>query len=256
MGEPFVQVRNLVKIYETPTRRLEVLRGVNLELYPGDFAAIVGPSGSGKSTLLNMITGIDKPTAGEVIVGDMNITATKQRHLTKWRSRNIGIAYQFFQLLPTLSVIDNVMAPMDFGNVGRKNQRRERAMQLLEFFGIQDQSYKTPDMLSGGQQQRLSIARALANNPALLIGDEPTGNLDRMSAEQVFRVFRSYAEYGTTVLIVTHDRHLVRDVPIIYALNNGILERTTVDEIEKRRTQEIKRATQEWHTVQSQEVLQ
>ena len=213
MAETFITVRNLVKTYDTPAGPLNVLRGLNLEIHRGDFVALIGPSGSGKTTFLNMLTGIDKPTSGDIIVGGINITQAKQHKLNKWRARNVGIVFQSFQLLPTLSVANNVIVPMDFANVWKSGERRTNALRLLDYFGIKDQALKSPDMLSGGQQQRVALARALANNPTLIVGDEPTGNLDRMSARQVFDAFHRLSERGTTVIIVTHDRELVKDVP-------------------------------------------
>src|SRR5690606_30887675 len=198
MAEPFIQVHDLVKTFDTPAGPLNVLRGISLEIPKGTFVTIVGPSGSGKTTFLNMLTAVDAPTSGEIIVGGVPVTQVPQRKLTKWRARNIGIVFQFFQLLPTLTVLENVMAPMDFADVWNRSERRDIAMRLLDRFGIADQAYKTPDMLSGGQQQRVAIARALANNPPLIVGDEPTGNLDRLSATNVFNIFAELAEHGTT----------------------------------------------------------
>ena len=239
MSESFIEVRNLTKTYETPAGPLNVLRGIDLTLNKGDFVALVGPSGSGKTTFLNMLTAIDSPSTGEVAVDGVNITQARQRQLTKWRARNVGIVFQFFQLLPTLSVVDNVVAPMDLGKVWKPRERRDRALDLLDTFGIKDQAFKTPDMLSGGQQQRVALARAMANNPALLIGDEPTGNLDRMSATNVFKVFQELANQGTTILIVTHDRELVQTVPKILELNDGLVGHTTLEAAAARRTQEL-----------------
>lgn len=238
--ETFIKCSNLQKTYDTPAGPLNVLRGIDLDINKGDFISLLGPSGSGKTTFLNMLTGVDQPTGGEVMVGDVNVTRTRQRALTKWRARNIGIIFQFFQLLPTLTVIENVMAPMDFANVWKATERRDRALALLDRFGIKDQALKTPDMLSGGQQQRVAIARALANNPALIIGDEPTGNLDRMSATNVFDIFRELAGQGTTILIVTHDRELVHSVPRLFELVDGTIGETNLEAAAKRRTAELR----------------
>ncbi len=240
MAEPFVQVSNLVKTFDTPAGPLNVLRGIDLEVHRGDFVAIVGPSGSGKTTFLNMLTAVDAPTSGEIVVGGVPITQIPQRKLTKWRARNVGIVFQFFQLLPTLTVLENVMAPMDFANVWKPRERKEIALRLLERFGIADQAYKTPDMLSGGQQQRVAIARALANNPPLIVGDEPTGNLDRMSAANVFDLFQQLADRGTTVIVVTHDREIIRNVPKVYELVDGTIGRTTLEAAALRRTAELR----------------
>jgi putative ABC transport system ATP-binding protein len=239
MGEPFIKINNLVKTYDTPAGPLNILRGVDLEISKGEVVALIGPSGSGKTTFLNMLTAIDTPTSGEVVIDQMNITHAKQRKLTKWRARNIGIVFQFFQLLPTLTVAENIMAPMDFAGVWNPGERRQRALELLDRFGIKDQADKTPDMLSGGQQQRVAIARALANNPPLVIGDEPTGNLDRMSAGNVFEFFKELASQGTTVVLVTHDREIVRGMEKVYEINDGLIGRTTLEAAARRRTQEL-----------------
>ncbi|NLX11057.1 MAG: ABC transporter ATP-binding protein [Chloroflexi bacterium] len=240
MAEPFIQISKLVKTFDTPAGPLNVLRGIDLEIHKGDFVALLGPSGSGKTTFLNMLTGVDTPTSGEIIVGGMPITQVPQRRLTKWRARNVGIVFQFFQLLPTLSVVENVMAPMDFAGKWKSKERRDVALKLLDRFSIRDQAEKTPDMLSGGQQQRVAIARALANNPPLIVGDEPTGNLDRMSATNVFDLFQQFANSGTTVIIVTHDRELVQGVPKIFNMVDGTIEQTTLAAAAARRTQELR----------------
>lgn len=240
MTEAFIHVKDLIKTYDTPAGPLNVLRGINLDIHKGDFVSLIGPSGSGKSTFLNMLTAVDKPSSGEIEIGGVGITHAAQRKLTKWRARNIGIVFQFFQLLPTLTVVENVMAPMDFANVWKPKERRNRAMELLERFGIADQAEKTPDMLSGGQQQRVAIARALANNPPLIVGDEPTGNLDRMSATNVFNYFSELAEQGATIVIVTHDREIVQNVPKLFELVDGTIGQTTLTAAAARRTQELK----------------
>jgi putative ABC transport system ATP-binding protein len=239
MSEPLIKVERLVKTYETPAGPLNVLRGFDLAIPKGEFAVLLGPSGSGKTTFLNMLTAIDTPTDGDVIIDGLNVTRTPQHKLTKWRARNIGIIFQFFQLLPTLSVLENVIAPMDFANVYKPSERKKKAMDLLERFGIADQHYKTPDMLSGGQQQRVALARALANKPAIIVGDEPTGNLDRMNAKIVFDYFSELAQEGTTVLIVTHDRELVHNAPKILEIHDGMIGHTTLEAAAARRTQEV-----------------
>jgi putative ABC transport system ATP-binding protein len=239
MPEPLIRINNLNKTYATPAGPLNVLRGVDMTIDKGDFVALIGPSGSGKTTFLNMLTAIDTPTTGDISVDDINITGARARHLTKWRARNVGIIFQFFQLLPTLTVVENVIAPMDFGKVHKPGERRDKAMALLDRFGIADQANKTPDMLSGGQQQRVAIARALANNPPLIVGDEPTGNLDRMSARNVFDMFTELSQLGTTVIVVTHDREMVNNVPKIMELVDGTIGETNLKAAAKRRTQEL-----------------
>jgi putative ABC transport system ATP-binding protein len=239
MPEPFfIQTSSLVKTYETPAGPLNVLRGIDLELKRGEFVAMVGPSGGGKTTFLNMLTGVDKPSSGMVFVDGVDIANTSERKLTRWRGRNVGIVFQFFQLLPTLTVLENVMMPMDFCNVHKPNERRGKAMALLERFDVADQADKTPDLLSGGQQQRVAIARALANDPQLIIGDEPTGNLDRMSAAVVFETFYEMQEQGHTIIVVTHDRQVVRDVPNVLTIQDGMLEATPLEAAARRRTRE------------------
>ncbi len=234
----FVQTHNLIKTYETPAGPLNVLRGIDLELTRGEFVALVGSSGGGKTTLLNMLTGVDKPSSGMVFIDGVDIANTSERKLTRWRGRNVGIVFQFFQLLPTLTVIENIMMPMDFCNVHKPGERRDKAMALLERFDVADQADKTPDMLSGGQQQRVAIARSLANDPPLIIGDEPTGNLDRMSAAVVFDTFYEMQEQGHTIIVVTHDREVVRDVPNVLTLQDGLIEASPVEAASRRRTGE------------------
>ncbi len=239
MPEPFIQINSLTKTYETQAGYLNVLRGIDLTIDRGDFISLIGPSGGGKTTFLNMITAIDTPTSGKVTVDGIDVVNAPKRELVKWRGRNIGIIFQFFQLLPTLTVVQNVIAPMDFCNVHKPSERKDKAMALLERFGIADQANKTPDMLSGGQQQRVAIARALANDPALIIGDEPTGNLDRMSAGIVFDTFNELSEQGSTVLVVTHDRELGKNVRKVMTLSDGLIEGSSVEAAGRRRTQEL-----------------
>ena len=236
---PFIEISNLHKTYKTQAGVLDVLTGVDLTINKGEFNVILGPSGSGKSTFLNMLTGIDKPSHGEVKVN--NIKVSHKRNLTRWRGRNVGIVFQQFQLLPTLTVLENVVMPMDFCGVYKPNERKDTAMSLLEKFDVAEQANKTPDLLSGGQQQRVAIARALANDPALIIGDEPTANLDRMSAKVVFDTFHELAEQGHTIVLVTHDRELAISGPNILVLQNGFIDRSTPEEAGKRRTEELRK---------------
>jgi putative ABC transport system ATP-binding protein len=238
MAPPFIQVKNLVKNYETVAGPQNVLSNIDFTLQTGEFVALVGPSGSGKTTFLNMLTGVDKPTQGQVQIGDVSITGTPAKKLTKWRAKNVGIVFQLFQLLPTLTVAENIMFPMDFTNTYSSAERRKIALNLLERLGIPEQADKTPDMLSGGQQQRVAIARALANHPPLVIGDEPTANLDRMSAGIVFDLLQELAIQGTTVIITTHDRELVKNVPKILELRDGLINRSSLEAAAVRSTQE------------------
>jgi putative ABC transport system ATP-binding protein len=195
---------NVVKAYPMGHRQYIALRGVNLTLYLGEFAAIVGPSGSGKSTILNMITGIDRPTSGQVLMAGVPVHLLNENELAQWRGVNIGIVFQFFQLLPTLTALENVMLPMDFVNRYRGN-RRERAMSLLRRVGLEDHGEHLPSELSGGEQQRVAIARAIANDPPVIIADEPTGNLDTATGESIIRLLREMSEQGKSVVFVTHD---------------------------------------------------
>ncbi len=205
-----ISLQNVVKQYETAAGAYTALRGINMTIDRGEFVAIVGKSGSGKSTLINMITGIDRSTSGEVRVADENLGLLDEGRLAVWRGRTIGIIFQFFQLLPTLTVAENVMLPMDFCDIGTARQRRERAAALLERMDLAEQSNKLPAALSGGQQQRVAIARALANDPPLLVADEPTGNLDSRTADSIFQLFEQLAGQGKTVVMVTHDNDLAR----------------------------------------------
>ena len=203
-----------------------VLKGINLEVDKGEFVSIVGPSGNGKSTLLNMITGIDRPTAGEVIVTGRPVHEMSENDLAIWRGDHVGIIFQFFQMLPSLSLVQNVMLPMDFANKFPSRERQERALHLLDIVDLADQAQKLPGMVSGGQQQRAAIARALANDPPLVVADEPTGNLDSHSAGQVFKLFnRLVEEEDKTMLMVTHDKELARQVPRVVEITDGKITR-------------------------------
>ena len=202
---PLVRLHDVVKSYSSSAGPLAVLRGISLAVEPGEFVAIVGPSGGGKSTLLNVIAGIDRPDAGEVIVGGQDLSALSTDALVRWRGHTIGIVFQFFQLLPTLTVAENVMLPMALCNTYRGRLRRARALELLGRVSMAHLADRLPNALSGGEQQRVAIARALANDPALVVADEPTGNLDTRTGQQVFDLFAGLVAAGTTVLIVTHD---------------------------------------------------
>jgi putative ABC transport system ATP-binding protein len=217
-----VRLENVEKVYKTKAGPFKALRGVSLEVEAGEFVAIVGPSGSGKSTLINMITGIDRPTTGDVIVTGERLTHMNENKVAKWRGQNVGVVFQFFQLLPTLTVLENVMMPMNYCGT-YKGQRRERAMDLLELVDIPDIAEKYPSQISGGQQQRAAIARALANDPRLIVGDEPTGNLDSISAGLIFALFEELIEKGKTIIMVTHDRDLAGRISRVEEVRNGQL---------------------------------
>jgi putative ABC transport system ATP-binding protein len=221
-GKSVISLENVEKIYKTKAGPLKVLKGVNFQVNEGEFVAIVGPSGSGKSTLINMITGIDRPTTGEVHVAGQRLTNMSENQVAKWRGRNVGVVFQFFQLLPTITVLENVMLPMHY--VGTyKGHRKERAMELLELVDIPDIANKYPSQISGGQQQRAAIARALSNDPKVLVGDEPTGNLDTISAGLIFALFEELVEQGTTIVMVTHDRDLAGQIPRVEEVRDGQL---------------------------------
>jgi len=216
-----IDLHDVVKTYQTEAGGLTVLKDVSLHVRDGEFVGVVGPSGSGKSTLLNMITGIDRPTGGQVFVTGQAVHTLSENELARWRGRNVGVIFQFFQLLPTLTITENVMLPMDFCNIYKPRERKERAMHLLDQVGIADQAHKLPSALSGGQQQRAAIARALANDPPLLVGDEPTGNLDTATADQVFALFQELVDQGKTLVIVTHDLGLSERMGRVLHLLDG-----------------------------------
>lgn len=226
-----ISLQKVEKVYKTKAGPLKVLKGVDLEIKKGEFVAIVGPSGSGKSTLINMITGIDRPTAGEVFVAGQRLTRLSENQVAKWRGRNVGVVFQFFQLLPTLTVLENVMMPMNYTNT-YKGERKERAMELLEMVDLPDVATKYPSQISGGQQQRAAIARALANDPPLIVGDEPTGNLDQVSAGLMFAMFEDLVDQGKTIVMVTHDRDLAGQIPRVEEVRDGQL--MTAEEIDAR----------------------
>lgn len=221
--ENIIEIKNVDKAYMVGGDEVPVLKGLSLSVEPGEFLAITGPSGNGKSTLLNMITGIDRPTAGEVIVNGCPVQEMSENQLAKWRGENLGIIFQFFQLLPSLSLQQNVVMPMEFARKYGRRERRERAMQLLEMVGLADQAHKLPGMVSGGQQQRAAIPRALANDPALLIADEPTGDLNSQTAESVFELFLKLVDDGKTLVMVTHDGNLVDRIPRIVEIRDGLI---------------------------------
>ena len=205
-----IDLRNVDKYYQSAAGDYHALKTVDLQINAGEFVSIIGKSGSGKSTLLNMITGIDRPTTGEVFVNGKGIHELTENQLAVWRGDNLGIIFQFFQLLPSLNLIQNVILPMDLAGKLKPRERRKRAEYLLEIVGLADQMHKLPSMVSGGQQQRTAMARALANDPPVIIADEPTGNLDSKTAETVFALFNQLVAEGKTVIIVTHDSSLAR----------------------------------------------
>ncbi len=211
--EPIIQIKNVVKRFAVGDAQVTILKGVSLQIHAQEFVAIVGASGSGKSTLMNMVTGIDHPTDGEVSVLGQPIHRMSENSLALWRGQQLGIIFQFFQLLPALTLLKNVILPMDLAGKYNTKERRARALHLLETVGLVEQAHKLPSMVSGGQQQRAAIARALANDPPLLVADEPTGNLDSATAHRIFELFRQLVAQGKTMLIVTHDKELAQTLP-------------------------------------------
>ena len=207
---PMVELRSVEKVYSSAAGDFQALKGVDLQIQPGEFVSIIGKSGSGKSTLLNMITGIDRPTKGEVWVNGTAVHEMNENEMAIWRGGSLGILFQFFQLLPALTLLQNVILPMDLSGKYSRRERRQRAAQLLEIVGLAEHQYKLPSMISGGQQQRAALARALANDPPLIVADEPTGNLDSKTAETVFALFNDLVTQGKTVIIVTHDSSLAK----------------------------------------------
>jgi ABC-type lipoprotein export system ATPase subunit len=209
-SSPIIDLRDVHKYYKTAIGDYHALNSIDLHIEAGEFVSIIGKSGSGKSTLLNMITGIDHPTSGEVYVNGTGVHELNENRMARWRGKNLGIVFQFFQLLPTISVIENIMLPMDFCRTYPMREREPRALELLELVELADHAYKLPTALSGGQQQRVAIARALANDPPVVIADEPTGNLDSKTADSVFELFNNLVSQGKTIIVVTHDSGLAK----------------------------------------------
>ncbi|MGE5463056.1 MAG: ATP-binding cassette domain-containing protein [Syntrophothermus sp.] len=207
---PIINLHDVNKYYKTAVGDFHALKTVDLEINAGEFVSVIGKSGSGKSTLLNMITGIDRPTTGEVHVNGTAVHELNENRMARWRGINLGIVFQFFQLLPTISVIENIMLPMDFCRTFPMREREKRALALLDLVEMADHAYKLPTALSGGQQQRVAIARALANDPPIVIADEPTGNLDSRTADSVFKLFNDLVSQGKTIIVVTHDSGLAK----------------------------------------------
>jgi ABC-type lipoprotein export system ATPase subunit len=219
--QQLVVMHDVVKTFETAAGPFTALKNVDLRVNRGEFVAIIGKSGSGKSTLLNMLTGIDRPTSGEVVVGDTAVHTLSEGQKAKWRGRNLGIVFQFFQLLPTLSVIENVILPMDLCGLYSVRERKKRALGLLDLVEMGDQADKLPTAISGGQQQRAAIARALANDPPIVVADEPTGNLDSKTAQSVFDLFEVLVAGGKTIVMVTHDVDLAKRVDRAVMVSDG-----------------------------------
>jgi len=225
---PAIHLQGITKLYQTPLGPFTALRGIDLRVESGEFVAVVGKSGSGKSTLINMFTGIDHPTDGEVTVAGTRLRTLDEGQMAQWRGLTLGIVFQFFQLLPTLTLIENVLLPMDLCGCRPVGDRFDRAMRLLAQVGLEAQAHNFPSALSGGHQQRAAIARALANDPPIVVADEPTGNLDSRAAEATFALFQSLVAEGKTILMVTHDDELAARVPRTIILADGRIADDTV----------------------------
>jgi putative ABC transport system ATP-binding protein len=222
---PLIALSGVEKTYRTGRLEYRAIRGVDLEINNGEMVSIVGPSGSGKSTILNLLTGIDRPTAGQVAVDGHRIDSMSEEELAMWRGRRVGIVFQFFQLLPTLTAHENAVLPMDFAGLWHGKERLERAARNLELVGLGDKLDHLPSELSGGEQQRVAIARALACDPVLLVGDEPTGNLDTETAARMLDLLARLNESGTTIVYVTHDANLASRAKRTIAIRDGLIER-------------------------------
>ena len=219
-----ISLRQVSKTYETPAGKFAALKQIDLEIQRGEFVGVVGKSGSGKSTLLNMVAGIDRPSSGAVSVAGTAIHDLSENKLAIWRGKNVGFVFQFFQLLPTLTAAENVMLPMDFCKSFPLRERRKRALALLEGVEVGPQADKLPATLSGGEQQRVAIARALANEPSLVLADEPTGNLDSVTAKAILDLFRDMANRGTTVVIATHEADIARVIDRRIEISDGCVQ--------------------------------
>jgi ABC-type lipoprotein export system ATPase subunit/CRP-like cAMP-binding protein len=241
-----IDLSGVVKNYQTPAGPFTALKDVDLRVDTGEFVAVVGKSGSGKSTLVNMITGIDRPSAGQVVIGGTSIEHLNEGKLAAWRGRTVGVIFQFFQLLPTLTVMENVMLPMDFCHLYTTRERKERAMDLLEQVDVAAHAHKLPSAVSGGQQQRVAIARAIANDPPILVADEPTGNLDTKTADAIFALFEGLVAEGKTIVMVTHDRDLARRVSRTVIIQDGeVIEERLAKMFPALTTEQLAQATRE-----------
>lgn len=219
--KPFIKLHKVVKTYQTAAGEFTALKDININFQAGEFAGVVGKSGAGKTTLVNLLTGVDSLTSGEVWVNDVAVHSLGEDEKTLWRGIHVGVVFQSFELMPTLSLLDNVLLPMDFCGLYKPRESATWAMHLLEMVELQDHAYKVPGAVSGGQRQRAAIARALANDPLLIVGDEPTGNLDSATAETIFEVFENLVKNGKTIIMVTHDESLAERVSHLIGINDG-----------------------------------
>ncbi len=243
-GSPLIQMNNIVKIFRTPAGNFPALKGINVDFHAGEFVSVVGKSGSGKSTLINMLTGIDHPTSGSVVIDETAIHTLNESKMSRWRGRNLGIVFQFYQLLPTLTLLENVLLPMDIADVTPPGKREARAMELLEMVGLAEHAHKMPGAVSGGQQQSAAIARALANDPPIIAADEPTGNLDSRAAARIYDIFETLADQGKTIIMVTHDPTLAERTNRTLLLADGeVINATIADVLNQLDHQQMLRAT-------------
>ncbi len=218
---PLIQLRELKKVYQTAAGEFSALNGIDLDVYPGEFLGIIGKSGAGKTTLINMLTGVDRLTSGEVWMEKQPIHLLDENRLASWRGRNVGIIYQSFYLMPNLTLLQNVMLPVDMSGSYRAGESEQQALGLLRMVELEEHAEKLPSAISGGQQQRVAIARALANDPQIIVADEPTGRLDSVTAEVIFQIFSRMVAQGKTILMVTHDQSLARRMTRTLLLVNG-----------------------------------
>jgi len=225
-NEALIYLHGVDKIYQTSAGPFQALKNIHLELYRSEFAAVYGKSGAGKTTLVNMLTGVDRVTAGEVFVDGEPVHQLSDSQLAQWRGRNLGIIYQAFYLMPTISLLDNVMLPMDFCGLYRRKVSPRRALELLDQVELAEHAQKLPSAISGGQQQRVAIARALANDPQIIIADEPTGRLDSNTAETIFQIFLRLVDEGKTIFMVTHDQSLSQRVSRSLTIADGEIQET------------------------------
>jgi putative ABC transport system ATP-binding protein len=207
-SEQLISLCDLRKDYSTSAGPFPALKGIDLSVERGEFLTIIGKSGAGKSTMINVISGIDRPTSGEIVIDGAALHTLTEDQVARWRGENMGVVFQFFQLLPSLNLIENITIAMDFRNTYPLKERKERALHLLEQVDIAEHAYKTPAKISGGQQQRVAVARALANDPQIILADEPTGNLDNRTAEGILDLFEQFVDQGKTLLMATHDKEI------------------------------------------------
>jgi putative ABC transport system ATP-binding protein len=222
--ESIISIENVSKIYSKGSFDFKALDNINLNIKKGEFLAITGKSGCGKSSLLNLIAGLDSISKGEIKVGDISLSKLNESRLSKWRGKNIGVVFQFFQLIPALTGLENILLAMDFAGKVPMNERRERAMLLLKSLGIEKQADKYPAIMSGGEQQRCAIARACANDPDIIVADEPTGNLDSTNSQKIFDYFSALNEKGKTIVMVTHDKDFAKKAKRSISMRDGTLE--------------------------------